>query len=1722
VQRTNRSPGDGEALGSDRGHGRTGSTAVRSRVSYEPLVPALVDTSRRSRSLFSVAAAIAALVVGCDGRVSDGPPAVSKFRLTSARDIDELQRIKRTPRRCQADVQCPAGSYCDEDSGQCSWDCFADSDCGAEDLVCSARGLCEVGAWILTPSDTPECQAVPFEERRAVLESLADDQRFCSDDNDCPCGAYCASDATCRVECMAEEPDHVELFCDSGQVCSPLGRCLESEGDPEPSIELTIEINPSILVTDSSAGAITLQAQVVVVATSLDVLDPTHPASVFVGFGERSDPESPVMPQVRCAAADPMAPSCEFDGGWVFNVSSGSLRSDPRSIWIQVPQVAVPSDWTLEARSEWADLPATALVRSDAASFPANDPGTYAGTLAWPQDDGSTLMLDVTAAVTPTHVVLFEETRALLPHGHVVLSRDATRATRLGWLSSDVAEDSQQLTIRMDLDAFAYQRTSGRATATIHMRAHQPGAVPLSLDLVRQGDVTAPSCAAPGSSCPAEHYCSSTAGMCLPGPAPSDGIFPDANAWTSSALNSAQVSGWWTLLGTMVSQDVRFRGTDLTGLERAYCFRRPSATDPASFGHNTTEPSRDLVCADGAPQVTFPFANRTLQVEVDPESGAETFNLLDECLADLMVQPAGPATAANLLRDKPCVSLGRLFLALRANNGITPPPEAGARAVGNIVRQWLSLHAFVARTTVQEQEYDDALGEGGESSSERFGAAVDLMEKAWRVWHQVRNQLITEPIADRTEYRFSNRPALHWSFNHPIVDVAQDSEYDFDLSVTGDFPDVDLLVLSGEESAACFTADQVHLPDRGFTLMGWVGASFEGRYTIFQKLNLVDDFRIEVEWKRTSPSTVKVSAIGPAGRVDFNIPAVAGYYAFVVEGVKFRIYRMSTTIQEYAPTATSGTLPGWGEPGVVMLGCTLPTGGAEPPSGGFDEISLWPRPLSREVLLDMSRSYIDSSGTPDFDGVGVPARGPDGIAAQAGDEQSTGVAAHIIDAASAHADLLVAYIEAERSAMYDACYLGGTTEARGRVAGRVGRALRLLYLAAGRARQLVPTGTPPAWHGRYLSSLEEFAGKRRKVIEALRSVDTCANPLGITEDDLPLFHGQAVGGSERFFASSRYLAGRAREEVDAANVLLSPARAAYQQQRLSAFQVALSAIEKSERLRRLKLDYESTLRRFCGPRAGGEPLLPGFLSGQLTPATCPFKVEEAGCQNLQGVSIDAVPAACLRGELGAQILAIQSAGIDARNAEKDHNRAIDRYNAEGEHCARRQAHHEESDAILTEHLAHVRELRAQRRAASMMGGFLKSMAGMVVNAAIQRPELAVGSWLDGMGMVLDQPAQDLAEAEQRAQERYQQVVQQRSQDLDLMECYHQADNYKFAIDAALDLIQSAEADVRATFLRLENAKEELAALVDEAAGQIAVEEGLDRTPPHHHYWVDDLIDQYQRRMGHARRLTYLALRAVEYESQQSLGLRGRVLTARHPARLQEVLADIEGRHSPMQGNQAFEVNERPVVLSLRDDILGLEDLAENESRAPGDPPRSPEQAFRLLLRSGSARIHDRNNQYLGQGIRFELRPAGWSALSCAERTWRVTVSVQMDDPEVSNAVLVFAQENAFASQICDPETPGLLEVARIRPHHNLLLGELSPNFTTPSKYTEMNVQAHMNVPRQEFQRRLEGQHAAFAGRGLYGNYVLVFPSGTFPDAVLARVKDVLIRLDIVEASNVEL
>jgi hypothetical protein len=317
--------------------------------------------------------------------------------------------------------------------------------------------------------------------------------------------------------------------------------------------------------------------------------------------------------------------------------------------------------------------------------------------------------------------------------------------------------------------------------------------------------------------------------------------------------------------------------------------------------------------------------------------------------------------------------------------------------------------------------------------------------------------------------------------------------------------------------------------------------------------------------------------------------------------------------------------------------------------------------------------------------------------------------------------------------------------------------------------------------------------------------------------------------------------------------------------------------------------------------------------------------------------------------------------------------------------------------------------------------------------------------------------------------------------------------------------------------RFENLELRVRQTVAEGNAAVAREQGRRIPDLAFHYWLDERLARFDADLEWSRQLTYLAMRAVEWELQASLGLRDEVLRATHPDQLGDVLRTLQQERLSRTIN-----GRRPdgsqVVLSLRDDVLGLTPRA---AAQPGDRAWTARERFQHRLWSPAYAVYADDGSYLGQGIPFALAEQGELELRCAERLWRVTATVQGDlaGEAAPDLPLVLVQRNSFASQWCSGRGDGSPhQVGAMLPPSQLF----HPDDHGGSEAAGLASVAAMlhpyfNVPRHDFHGDgyTQGSSEELAGRGLYADYVLLFPwKGLLEHGfALEQVEDVLLRFD---------
>jgi hypothetical protein len=816
----------------------------------------------------------------------------------------------------------------------------------------------------------------------------------------------------------------------------------------------------------------------------------------------------------------------------------------------------------------------------------------------------------------------------------------------------------------------------------------------------------------------------------------------------------------------------------------------------------------------------------------------------------------------------------------------------------------------------------------------------------------------------------------------------------------------------------------------------------------------------------------------------------------------------------------------------------------------WDEVSLWSRSVTFDEFKTMALRYHDDPTKETL---------PPKKLYDSQDEQGAGLPVYLIEAANAHLDLLAHYLAAENDVVYSQCYTTGASNERDIAAARVGHNLRLLAALELEAVRLAQLASPSApWRPRYQKDLDQVAHLQNAVVQQLRRINECSNALDIGEDEIPLYVG-AVSSNDAlaaFYASSQYLTSLAQQEVSstngAATSLLSQARNAFVAQRLSSFQTNRGAgsTEKADRVNALTVNYEDQLKRFCGAApgdlTGGHPLLDEFRAGTLNETNCFFKVEQAGCTGLEHTPFANVPDDCMRGELGERIIAIKSAAIDVANANAAQDRAIKAEDLQDQYCI---ALVESAAAAQQELLAHQDRMRALAKkqqfyafvssfvagAETLTADFVTGGASSLIDFSAQRDEDGdktgeTGKGFDTVstiaGFGLQYWNNKIANAIRDEQDKYEVEVSVRKSAETVLGCHNTADQQRLTIAAAGDTILRAAQESQAALFAMRDDMNTVAGLAGEAKAQIAFEDTIDRTPPQFHYWLDQDIAEYQNHMAYARRLTYLALRAYEYETQTDLQQRGAVLSARLPSDLEHVLTKLVTNSGKIAGG--LDTKLSGLTLSLRDEIMKIQPVQDPTN--PATILKSPKQVFNDLLRSDAAKIYTgtgANRHLLGYGIRFSIVPDQWNNLYCDERIWRVTPLPAVDGGVPNSNAVVLFHSNSFGGQSCTDAHP--VTMTRLRPNANLMSGDATVDFSVPPAMfgTPITVPTTLTAAEIHELPAGNGLDASDAGRGLYGDYIFVFPvcdptagcTDGYTDDKLKAVTDVTIRFDVVYAAN---
>ncbi|MFO0726566.1 MAG: hypothetical protein U1E65_22460 [Myxococcota bacterium] len=531
---------------------------------------------------------------------------------------------------------------------------------------------------------------------------------------------------------------------------------------------------------------------------------------------------------------------------------------------------------------------------------------------------------------------------------------------------------------------------------------------------------------------------------------------------------------------------------------------------------------------------------------------------------------------------------------------------------------------------------------------------------------------------------------------------------------------------------------------------------------------------------------------------------------------------------------------------------------------------------------------------------------------------------------------------------------------------------------------------------------------------------------------------------------------------------------------------------------------------------------------------------------------------CYRGSLGESVLTLRAAAQDVEIARSQMADLRDAYDVAMRSCTIQAKGNTLLDSVEAEHLKTMKSLRDQKATAddaAALAGAVKDCASTEAgtdapwNAPVALTACAAGFVEAGANIASIEFQRQMDEA----QASHDALMMKLQHEIDIQVCFNDAEQNLVGIRTASLQIVRAMQDLTSALYSFQQDKVAAQRAYSSGIEAMAIARSRHVRPAEHDFWLSEAVDRYDAKMRVARRIVFLAVRAVEYEFQESLDAEQKVLVAELPSQLEMVLDDlraITGTRS-IRGNRPADLK---VVLSLRKNLLQLSDLS---AQPAGWQQLSDVDRFHALLKDARYASYGTDGHYVGQRVPFTLAPLGtfhlgetqgisiFAASDCAERLWTVNASIlgdptqtlyRGDAPTFTRIDLL--KRNTFYSQWCDPmkvTADQALQLASVRPSRNLfrdpgvmdspttLLGAGSEE-TLESR---ARIQAYFNVDRATFESddHNAGSTSELAARGLYGEYALFIPAEIISaDAntnglVLDAVDDILIRLDYVSVAR---
>ena len=1675
---------------------------------------------------------------------------VDNFECT--RDSDVLLGLLASSQTCVTTDECPMGSHCDTVQHVCTWECISDSDCGSNG-ACDCAGLCttsgggsDADGGVPPDPTCPRDQAVllgmntpaaacddltpcPAGQTCNAVTSMCD-APTCRHDDQCPAGARCDATGRCTFTCLPDATQGSPEACDSGDVCNCGGECVPAGSVP--------------LVDTSDAASMSVSVDRVAVGAG----DP-FPEQTFTLRLEALQAE-----QFTDAAQAPVVTVIASDGIHV------AVGTDPGAPEIQISSwtpVAVDGRYvaTVEIRViglVGASLPGHIELRGERTSSRyrrlAVDRDVQTPRELWDALDGhyQDSLAGLDAWIRNGHVYLFESDPA------AVTDRAVAFALRSSATPSFPPTDQAGDWLEID-DALP-------PADPVTMTVHRGDGTSESLSFSRVGDITAGFCLGAGY-CSADAYCELGIERCVAG---EDFRLPDAPsplAGDAPGLDTLPVLGEDSEVYVTPVQD---------RAERLFCYDpAQSSTEPYQGTGLDRTPTTGVLTASGDLRCKTGRTPRMFRLITEAEERTDAANT-PEVLAPTCVDGFGPQGTGgyfNLLTDysdpqqaadwfvhsesDACIAPGRALGALALLAAEDYHAISSARLLNHVITRWADTLSFTAMQGAQLALADRTLELVPTLSANSTARLVDALHLVLDESSGLDSTIAPEALRE-PDYRV-DRPLAFWSFDLPdgevspgdgmgVAPIAYDLVGDRDLVFGTD-------VVAQEDEHGVY-----------FSLPGSPGTPEPSLSQEVRDIPLPGDFTIAFSARRpraggktqiyslgqlsiylqSQTSDSDASLLTAGWQTSTGFQSISYNRSSHTSSVHFTIVRSGARLFLYDNRDLVS---------VDFLG--FPVQPADYSSGlrlemadQLNDLTIWDRAIDSTLIT----KHYDSTGVYDNASLNLP-----GFPVAATDRQATGYPVAMVEAATQVvrlAELGLSHSMLRNFATCSASIVSGemgTIENAIFVARRTLAAMRkhvdratLTLAVQGLA---CPSGSTPGpyhgtevcmsggaplrtaipWRSSYDYAVTELESALQSAQDTWGRSRRCENPLGIPTGWVPTYFGDVTGESSKFLASSDYLMERwALPYAAAARASFANAQNAYVQQRQSLIQQTLSDQEAERRVEAIELRYGEELKQLCGiENMDATDVLDGYAGGQLLIDHC--GVAES-CQDPTATFTKS----CLVGDVGRAMQGIRHV---QKESERARTRMMERWNeawAQQTYCSEQEALLGTQTAALAELIDFREQYRDLYEDDGGTGGFLGGVIDGVVDTARAVTSLLRFDVDGAINAVHDfNGADDAREQIREMEDAYTLLQQQTSDYLQNQRCWLEFDRVFHAAREAVRARFSLGDEEAARWLELHNLIRRVGNAISDGIVAGEREIGRGRVDVAFHYWLDEHLDKYHGDLALAKKYAYLAMRAAEHELQQSFGLDGQILGATTPSQLDNALAIVD-QYRFTRGINGRRPSEDIIVMSMRDQLLQLED----------SPAALIDKGYRVVtagerfgkrLMSPQFALYDRNGQYLGQALRFVV-PAEYELTHrCAERLWRVTATVQGDGLDIGAPTIpmVVLKSSSFASQWCEDHGTGDddgFQNAWSGPLVALGHAESSDS----NDFTPASISAWLNVRRSDLYRDQysEGASEELAGRGLYGEYILLFPrAGLFdrpgPSLPLEMVEDVLVRFDYVSISDLQ-